>query len=69
VEIESELSKGRRTEKKVIEAYNEVIHEFGVTAVLISQMVKYDQVKEKCGLSVSHIRCIISKYLRGEIKP
>lgn len=69
MEIESELTHGRKSEKKVIKCYNEVINEFGVESVYISKMRIYFLTAEKCYFSVSYVRQILSKYFNGKIRP
>jgi len=69
MEIESELSQGRKSEKKVIECYNEVINEFGVEAVYHGKMRLYFLTSERCNYSISYVRQILSKYFNGKIKP
>lgn len=69
MEIESELSHGRKSEKRIIRCYNEVINEFGVESVYHGKMRLYFLTAEKCNFSVSYVRQVLTKYFYGKIKP
>lgn len=67
MEIESELTKGQKTQRKIIRCYQGVINEMGVEAIYLSKMRFYSKVAEQCDLSESHVRQTLSKYFNGKL--
>lgn len=66
--IEDELSKGQRTQRKIIRCYNAIINEYGVEALYTSKMRLYERVAERCNRSESLVRQTLALYFHGKIR-
>ncbi len=77
MEIESEFTKGVRTQKRIIKCYSEVINSLGTLSCYVGKMQLYFITSEKLteihgkeeGHSVENVRKTLAKYFKGEIKP
>lgn len=69
MEIESELTKGEKTDRIIIRCYTEIINEMGTLSCYIGKMQLYFLTSEKCNYSLSRIREALSRYFKGEIRP